>query len=77
MIFLYNLYFDISLPISGNMSLKLYNALGDETATICNDYRNSGNYRLIFNSTNFPNGVYFYKLTLNDRQITGKLTIVK
>ncbi|MBI3194141.1 MAG: T9SS type A sorting domain-containing protein, partial [Ignavibacteriae bacterium] len=54
-----------SLPVNGLVTLKVYNMLGQEVATILNNEEmESGEYELPFNATNFASGVYFYRINV-------------
>ncbi|NWF89993.1 MAG: T9SS type A sorting domain-containing protein, partial [Ignavibacteriaceae bacterium] len=45
-----------------NVSLKVYDAIGNEVATLVNETKTPGAYEVIFNAANLSNGVYFYKI---------------
>ena len=51
-----------SVPQSGQISLKVFNTLGQEVATIFNGYQAAGNYAAIFDGSKLTSGVYFYRL---------------
>jgi hypothetical protein len=55
-----NLRFQI--PNSGHVTLKVYNMLGCEVATLVNEVRPAGVYNFQWNASNLPSGVYFYRL---------------
>lgn len=61
--------FDI--PKSGLVTLKVYNILGTEIATLVNEVKNPGSYLVDFNASALSSGVYFYKIE------TGGFTAVK
>jgi hypothetical protein len=67
--------FDI--PKSDFVSLKIFDILGREVAALVNEQLNSGTYEAEFNGTNYPSGVYFYKLMAGDFTETKKLVLVK
>jgi len=48
----------------GLVSLKVYNILGKEVATLFNGDKPPGNYEVLFNASGLPTGVYFYCLNL-------------
>jgi hypothetical protein len=52
--------FDV--PISGTVSLKVYDVLGREVATLMNERVTPGSYEVNFNATGFASGVYFYRI---------------
>jgi hypothetical protein len=51
-----------ALPIDAKVTLKLYNALGQEVANVLNTELDAGIHETIFNASNFSSGVYFYTL---------------
>ncbi|MBS4015751.1 MAG: T9SS type A sorting domain-containing protein [Candidatus Latescibacteria bacterium] len=65
-----------TIPASGKVSLKLYNASGRLVQTLVNEYKNAGSYSFdIRNSTSpIPNGVYFLKY--NDGLNTAEAKII-
>ena len=62
---------DYSIKEEGQVTLKVYDILGREIATLVNENKPAGNYTVEFNAANLPSGVYIYKLT------AGKFTAVK
>lgn len=44
------------------VSLKVYNILGSEVATLINEHQNAGTYEVEWDASNYSSGVYFYKL---------------
>ena len=66
-----------SLPISGNMALKIFNVLGQEIETLTSGWQKQGNYQIIWETGNLPSGIYFCQLRLNDFSRTKKLVLQK
>ncbi|HSP88015.1 MAG TPA: T9SS type A sorting domain-containing protein, partial [Ignavibacteriaceae bacterium] len=66
-----------SLPKSGYVSLKVYNALAQEVATLVNGVKEAGNHRIDFNAVNLNSGIYFYKLETGDISQVKKMTLIK
>ena len=66
------------LPISSHMSLKVYDLLGQEIATLFEGVRQPGTYEALFDAGNLPGGLYVYRLLTggNFRQ-TRKLLLLK
>ncbi len=64
-------------PISGQQSLKIYNVLGDEVATLVDEYKPAGNYEIEFNASHLSSGIYFYKLEAEDFTETKKMILLK
>jgi hypothetical protein len=68
---------DFSIKNSVFVSLKLYNTLGQEVATLVNGEMNAGNYRVDFEASKLASGVYFYKLQAGSFTQTKKLSLIK
>jgi len=67
-----------SLPKSEFVTLKVYNILGKEVATLINKKLDAGNYNELFEApSDLTSGVYFYKLTAGSFSDTKKLTLIK
>jgi hypothetical protein len=66
-----------AIPVSGNVSLKIYNSIGQIVETIINGYQQAGNYIAEFNASNLSSGVYMYKLEAGNYSITKKLVVMK
>jgi len=67
-----------SLPKSEFVSLKVYDILGKEVATIVNERLEAGTYNQLFEApSNFTSGVYFYKLIAGNYTDTKKMTLLK
>jgi len=62
------------LPITGFVRLIIYDALGKEVSTIINQKQNPGKYQVEWNASNYPSGVYFYKL--NTAGFTGSKKMI-
>ncbi len=45
-----------------NVSLKVYDVLGREVATLVNKEQSAGNYEVQFNASSLTSGIYFYRL---------------
>ena len=58
-------------------NLVIYDGLGREVETIVNEQLNAGSYKADWNASNFPSGVYFYKLTTGDFSKTNKMLLIK
>jgi hypothetical protein len=61
-----------SLSTATHVTLKVYNLLGQEVATLVNESRAAGSYQTTFDARSLASGVYFYRLALGTGQITSK-----
>jgi hypothetical protein len=66
-----------SIPKAEFVTLKVFDILGRETASLVNESKEAGNYSLTFNAGNIPSGIYFYKLTSGSFMATKKLILLK
>lgn len=66
-----------SLPASDFVTLKVYDALGNEVRTLVSGKQNAGNYSLNFTAASLPSGIYFYKLLTTNFSEVRKMTLVK
>jgi hypothetical protein len=55
-----------TLPTSGNISLKVYNVLGEEISTLFNGEQSAGSHTLNFDGSKLARGVYMYELKAGD-----------
>jgi hypothetical protein len=60
-----------SLPKSGDVTLKIYNLLGEEVKTLVDEYREAGNHSVQFNANNLSSGIYFYRLQVLDPETSS------
>jgi hypothetical protein len=58
-------------------TIKVYDLLGSEVATLVNKPLAPGTYEVEFNASNLPSGVYFYSLTSGNFTATKKLMLLK
>jgi hypothetical protein len=76
-----NLEFGISSAEGGLgfVSLKIYNALGKEVATIVNERLAPGRYIYQFSTVKYqlPSGVYYYKITAGEFSEVKKMILLK
>ena len=73
-----------SLLESGNVSLKIFNPLGEEVATLVNGYTEAGLHTVNFNAGNLPagrqglpSGMYIYQLNTDGSSLTKKMLFMK
>lgn len=62
---------------SGEILLKVYDALGNEITTLVNTKQNAGNYIIEFDGNNLSSGVYYYTLISGSNSTTRKMVLLK
>jgi hypothetical protein len=66
-----------TLPKASQTTLKVYNMIGQEVATLINGYQTAGLYFVDFDATKLASGVYLYKLQSGSFTQTKKMLLVK
>jgi len=68
---------DFSIPQSGFVTLKVFNLLGQEVASLINDEIKAGSYSVSFDAIGLASGVYLYRLQTNNYVDTKKFLLLK
>jgi hypothetical protein len=68
---------EYSLPARGNVTLAVFNTLGEQVATLVAGDQEAGVHRVRFDAGGLPSGVYFYRLRAGGFSQTLKLVVVK
>jgi hypothetical protein len=66
-----------SIPKADRVELTVYNTLGNEIATLVNEFKNAGTYKVNFNAANLASGVYFYRLNAGTMSVVKKMMFLK
>jgi hypothetical protein len=66
-----------TVPQGANISLKVYNILGQLVATLYNGYQKPGSYAVNFSASKLASGIYFYRLESNSFNQTKKMVLMK
>lgn len=66
-----------SLPEANQVTLKVYNTLGQEVATLVNEFMNAGTFEVSFDAQNLPTGTYFYSITAGNYKSVKKMLLIK
>jgi hypothetical protein len=66
-----------SLPNAGQVSLKVYNLIGQEVAELVNEELPSGVYTVPFESSDLASGTYIYRLSTPRSSMSKKMTLMK
>ncbi len=66
-----------SLKQDGFVSLKVFDILGKEVATLVNENKIQGRYNINFDASHLASGIYIYKLQVNDYVSSKKMLLLK
>lgn len=64
-------------PVSSRQVLKVFDVLGNEVATLLDEYKPEGNYEVEFFANEFSSGIYYYQLKAGDFIQTKKMILIK
>ena len=70
-----NIYFKINKPC--NVSLKIFDMLGNDMVTIANEALDKGIHSYTFNAVNYPSGLYIIYLQAELNIITHKVLLIR
>jgi hypothetical protein len=65
------------LPVSGNVTIKVFDVLGNLIVKLVNDYKPAGSYSISFDASKLCSGVYFYRLQAGNYVETKKMLLLK
>ncbi len=65
------------VPVSGFVTLGVYDVLGREITLLVNENKSVGRHSVTFDATDLPGGVYFYRMQAGQFQETRKLVLLK
>jgi len=71
-----------SIPTNGDVSLTIYNAKGQLVNTLVSEYKNQGNYQIVWhgkdsNGRSVASGLYFTRLVASGKSISNKMLLLK
>jgi len=66
-----------SIPELSFVTIKIYDVLGSEVATLVNEEKSEGSYELNWNAVNLPSGVYFYRIQAGNFIDTKKMILLR
>lgn len=66
-----------NIPVDANVTLTIYNALGERVETIVTDFLKAGSYKFNFNASKLTSGVYFYQVSAGEFKAVKKMILMK
>jgi enterochelin esterase-like enzyme len=68
---------EYAVPERAQINLRVFDILGNEVATLVNEGKSKGIYRIEFDGSGLSSGVYFYQIQANDFISTRKMILIK
>jgi hypothetical protein len=68
---------EFSIPSDVFVSLKVYNAIGQQVADLVDGIIKAGNHQITFNAANLSSGVYYYRIEANNEVLMKKMLLLK
>jgi hypothetical protein len=68
---------EFSIANREQVTLKIYNALGELVETLINENLEAGNYKINFNGSNLTSGMYIYHIQAGSFSASKKMMLVK
>ena len=65
------------LKLQKQISLKVFDLLGQEVAQILNEFTKAGEHEVYFNASDLPSGVFFYRIHTGDFIEVKKMILIK
>lgn len=65
------------LPAGSQVTLTVYDILGQRVAVLVDGVQGPGTHKAVFNGSRFASGVYFYRLVAGNRVATRKMVLLK
>jgi len=66
-----------ALNSDSQITLDIFNILGQKVATLINEFRNAGTYSVNFDASNLTSGIYFYRLSNGQNTLVKKMNLIK
>jgi hypothetical protein len=66
-----------SVPEAGFVTLKVYNLLGQEVASLVNEFKTASENEVTFDASKLSSGLYFYQFTSKNYSATKKMMLLK
>ena len=65
------------LPEASQVTLEVYNLLGQKVATLLNGHEEAGYHTVNWDASQYSSGIYLYRLTAGDKVVTQRMTLLK
>ncbi len=68
---------EYTIPENSRVTLKIYDILGKEVATLVDKDQNSGSYIVVWDAQSLSSGIYFYRITAGNYTDTKRMVLKK
>ena len=68
---------DFAIPEAGNVSIIVYNLVGQVMETLVDDYKSAGFHTVSWDASSVPSGLYFITVESGEKVSTQKLVLMK
>ena len=68
---------EYAIPKNGNVTLKIYNTLGEEVKVILNKFQSAGRYKINFYADKLSSGIYYYRINSENYTSTKKMLLLR
>jgi lysophospholipase L1-like esterase len=66
-----------SVPVKSQVSVKIYDILGNEVESLVNDLKESGEYEITFDASKLSSGIYLYRISAGNFKATKRMILLK
>jgi hypothetical protein len=66
-----------SVPVSGDVALKVFDITGREVAALVNAHQNAGSYAVAWDGSAQASGIYFYRVSVGSLSYAGRMVLMK
>ena len=68
---------EYAIPVRSHVTITIYDVLGRVVERLVNEVKYAGAYKVVFDASNLPSGVYFYRITAGSFVQTKKMMVVR
>lgn len=67
----------VKIPLDGNLTIKVYNIVGEEVTQIINDFYPAGSHQFYFDANELASGIYLLRMQFGDHFSSHKIVLLK
>lgn len=67
----------VKIPTDGNLSIQIFNIVGEEVAELMDEYKTAGIYKFSFNANELASGIYFIRMKMQNKILNHKIVLLK